>query len=66
MLFRSSSDAAWQVLLGRAPIALNWTEVDTRTGMDYLSGFDFGIGARAFRQWLLKGKDQFDFKIRLS
>ncbi|MCB0351262.1 MAG: hypothetical protein KDD38_08775 [Bdellovibrionales bacterium] len=54
---------AWQSLLGRAPRALNWSEVDARTNDEYMQGFDFSDGAREFRKSLTNNAEHSDFEI---
>ncbi len=54
----ASAAQAWRDLLGREPRALEWAEVDARTTRAYLDAFDFGAGARAFRDEQLRGARQ--------
>jgi N-acetylmuramic acid 6-phosphate etherase len=58
-----SARDAWRTLLGRAPRALEWPEVDARTTRAYLEAFDFGAGARPFRERQLRGAKQETFRI---
>lgn len=58
-----SANDAWRTLLGRAPRALEWPEVDGRTTRAYLEAFDFGAGARRFRERQLRGARQETFRI---
>jgi N-acetylmuramic acid 6-phosphate etherase len=54
---------AWKQLLLRSPRPLNWLDVDSRTGSDYLQAFDFSQKAREFRSWLTKEAPHSDFEI---
>lgn len=54
---------AWKMLLGREPRPLNWNEVDSRTGNEYLEAFDFGPGARQFRKTLTMDEEHSIFEI---
>jgi N-acetylmuramic acid 6-phosphate etherase len=58
-----SADEAWRRLLNRTPRPLNWNDIDPRTSVEYLRAFDFGAGAFAFRESVLKGGAQKTFKI---
>jgi N-acetylmuramic acid 6-phosphate etherase len=59
----ASAGDAWRTLLGRGPRALDWPDVDGRTTRAYLEAFDFGAGARGFRERQLRGASQETFRI---
>jgi N-acetylmuramic acid 6-phosphate etherase len=59
----ASADDAWRMLLGRAPRALEWPEVDGRTTRAYLEAFDFSAAARPFRDRQLRGARQETLRI---
>lgn len=52
----------WQKLLGRQPRNLDWPEINKKTTAEYLLGFDFGLGAVAFREQLT-GQMQHRFHV---
>ncbi|MEK6553631.1 MAG: hypothetical protein AABZ31_00180 [Bdellovibrionota bacterium] len=41
---------AWQKLLLRAPRALNWIDIDSRTATEYMTAFDFSPNCVPFRE----------------
>ena len=47
---------SWVRLLGHPPRCLDWSEINQKTTLQYLNGFDFGQGALGFREKLLKKK----------
>ncbi|MGH9868546.1 MAG: hypothetical protein ACREAA_10340 [Candidatus Polarisedimenticolia bacterium] len=47
---------AWRRLLGRPPRALDWPDVDSRTGEGYLHGFDFSAEAARRRRDQIPGR----------
>lgn len=57
---------AWTRLLNRTPRALGWPEVDPRTTLDYLDGFDFSSNAAARRERHIPDATHHDFHIRRS
>jgi N-acetylmuramic acid 6-phosphate etherase len=59
----ASAADAWRTLVGRAPRPLEWPDVDGRTTRAYLEAFDFGAGARSFRERQLRGAGQEIFRI---
>jgi len=59
----SDTEAAWKHLLARPPRPLEWPEVHAKTSRDYLMSFDFGRGALAFREKILKPAVQHLFTI---
>ena len=61
-----TAEDAWLRLLRRKPIALNWDEIESRTTDEYTLGFDFGKGAREFRDKRLNGAEQLSFYISCS
>jgi N-acetylmuramic acid 6-phosphate etherase len=54
---------AWVGLLNRSPKALDWPEVDSRTSVEYLQGFDFSVGALERRRRLVSGSQHHEFRI---
>ena len=54
----ASPAEAWRQLLGRAPRALDWPEIDERTCPAYVEAFDFSAGAQQFRERQLHGAGQ--------
>lgn len=58
-----NSSEAWRTMLLREPRALNWPEIDERTGQKYLEDFDFSNHAREFREQLTGGVEHSDFEI---
>ena len=61
-----TAEEAWLRLLRRKPRALNWNEIEPRTTDEYTLGFDFGKGARDFRDRRLNGAEQLAFYISCS
>jgi N-acetylmuramic acid 6-phosphate etherase len=59
----ASGAEAWKRLLGRAPRALNWPEIDVRTLPSYVQAFDFSARAQEFRERQLQGAGQEVFRI---
>jgi N-acetylmuramic acid 6-phosphate etherase len=62
---RSAADA-WTRLMNRVPRALDWPEVDPRTGLDYLRRFDFSAQAPAKRRRQLPYSDHVEFRVARS
>ena len=58
-----TAEQAWSRLLRRKPRCLNWSEIESRTTYEYTLGFDFGIGAKDFRDTRLGGAEQVNFRI---
>lgn len=58
--------AAWERLLGRSPRRLDWPEVDARTTLDYLRGFDFSAKAGDRRRREIPGRRHVEFRIDRS
>jgi N-acetylmuramic acid 6-phosphate etherase len=61
-----TAEEAWLKLLRRKPRALNWSEIEHRTTDEYTYGFDFGEGAKAFRQKRIGDAEQISFHISCS
>jgi len=59
----SSPSDAWHALLGRAPHALDWPEIDARTSRPYLEAFDFSDAGRTYRRTQLAGAEQHEFRV---
>ena len=59
----ATAQDAWIGLLGRAPHALDWPDVDARTERPYLEAFDFSVSGRAFRDWQLQGAPEHRFRV---
>lgn len=60
-----SADESWQKLLGRSPRILNWLERNSKTGKDYLSGFDFGRTVPAYRKEVMPQFSHHLFQVEL-
>jgi N-acetylmuramic acid 6-phosphate etherase len=50
-----TADAAWKALLARPPRPLQWPDVHSKATHEYLGSFDFGMGAKTFRETEIKG-----------
>jgi len=61
-----NADEAWARLLNRTPRALEWTEVDPRTTLGYLDGFDFSRNAAERRRRQIPDATHHDFHIGRS
>lgn len=57
---------AWIELLGRAPHALDWPEIDEQTTSHYLKSFDFSKANKPLRQKRLGESQQVEFRIGYS
>ena len=58
--------AAWEALLGRAPRAVEWPDVDERTTSSYLHGFDFSRHAAQRRRRQIPHQAHREFGISRS
>ncbi len=59
-----STADAWASLLSREPRALDWPEVDPRTTLDYLQGFDFSSRILELRRERIHDRTHHEFTIR--
>lgn len=59
----ATPELAWKALLARAPRPLEWPEIHSKATRDYLLSFDFGQGAKTFREAILPKGAHHVFRI---
>ncbi|MBX7232184.1 MAG: hypothetical protein K1X29_08885 [Bdellovibrionales bacterium] len=61
-----TTESAWTQLLHRSPRVLNWPEINNKTSLDYLYGFDFSHKALTYRKRVLPHSSHALFSIDYS
>ncbi len=58
-----TAEEGWRALLNRDPRPIHWPETHVKATREYLFSFDFGIGAREFRERSIPDRVHHEFRI---